>query len=361
MYTFLDRSGRSLTLRPEGTAPVVRAYLEERLYTGIQPVKLYYLGPMFRYGRPQSGRLRQFHQFGVELLGSKDPAADAEVISLALDFYRRLDLKGVTLRLNSVGCPVCRQRYREAVRAFVAPRLEELCPTCRDRYDRNPLRILDCKSPVCREVVATAPDINDYLCSECTRHFARVRDYLEEAGVAYLLDPRVVRGLDYYTGTAFEIEGAGLGAQSALGGGGRYDGLVELLGGPPTPAVGFGLGLERTLLALEGQGVRPAVSEAPPVFVARAGEGTDRLAWRIVTGLRRAGMVAEQDYLGRSLKAQMKQADRLGAMWVVIIGDDEAARGTVLVRHMATGQQEEVSQDKLTAYLQSCGTKLDAD
>ncbi|MCR4420175.1 MAG: histidine--tRNA ligase [Clostridia bacterium] len=343
MYTFNDRGGRSLTLRPEGTAPVVRAFLENRLYAGSLPVKLYYLGPMFRYGRPQAGRLRQFHQFGVEFLGSGEPAADAEVIALSLEFCRELGLEGVELHLNSVGCPRCRPPYREALLAYLGPRQEELCGDCLDRYVRNPLRVFDCKQPGCREVLREAPLITSYLCADCARHWATVKTYLERLGFAYREDAYLVRGLDYYTRTAFELTAAGIGAQNSIGGGGRYDGLVEACGGPAVPAVGFALGMERVLLALEAQGRKPGEGMEFRVFVAVT-EGVDRAeAAEVVLRLRRAGYTTEQDYLERSLKAQMKHAARWRAAVTLILGPEELREGKVTLRVMDGGLQEKVA------------------
>ncbi|CEP67262.1 Histidine-tRNA ligase/ATP phosphoribosyltransferase regulatory subunit [Moorella glycerini] len=350
MYTFTDRGGRSVTLRPEGTAPVVRAFLEHHLEAGGLPVKLFYLGPMFRYGRPQAGRLRQFHQFGVEAFGSRDPALDAEVIALAMDFYNRLALKDLELHLNSVGCPACRPRHREKLQDYLRPRLQELCPTCQGRFERNPLRIFDCKSPVCQEIVAGAPTIAASLCPDCGEHFERVQEYLQELGIDFILDEHLVRGLDYYTNTAFEIMVKGIGAQSSIGGGGRYDGLVEALGGKPVPGIGFGLGLERVLLALEAQGRDLRPDGGIDVLAVTAGAGVERAAVRLLANLRKAGLKADKDYLGRSLKAQMKYANRYPAKLAVILGEEELSRGQVLVRRLDTGTQEEVPLEAAVEY-----------
>lgn len=342
MYTFTDRGGRSLTLRPEGTAGVVRAFLENRLYARPLPVKLYYLGPMFRFARPQAGRLRQFHQFGVELLGAGEAAADAEVISLAMEFYRHLGLEELTLRLNSVGCPACRPAYREVLLAYLEPRQHSLCADCLARYARNPLRVFDCKEEGCRQMLAEAPLVTAYLCPECSAHFAAVRDALRLLAIPYEDDPYLVRGLDYYTKTAFEVIVPGIGAQSAIGGGGRYDGLVEAFGGPHTPAVGFATGLERVLLALGVRGKTLAPPAGRKVFVAAADAAGAAAGVELLARLRRAGFTADRDYLGRSLKAQMKHADRWGATITVIVGEAELGRGTVTVRHMQSGEQETV-------------------
>ncbi|OIQ59668.1 histidine--tRNA ligase [Neomoorella thermoacetica] len=350
MYTFIDRGDRSLTLRPEGTAPVVRAFVEHSLEARGLPVKLFYLGPMFRYGRPQAGRLRQFHQFGVEAFGSRDPALDAEVIALAMDFYTRLGLKDLELHLNSVGCPACRPAHREKLKAYLRPRLEELCPTCQGRFERNPLRIFDCKSPACQEIVREAPTVTASLCPDCAGHFHRVQEYLKALGIEFILDEHLVRGLDYYTKTAFEIMVKGIGAQSSIGGGGRYDGLVAALGGKQVPGIGFGLGLERVLLALETQGQEPPPEGGVDVLVVTAGTGVDLAAFRLLAGLRAAGIRADKDYLERSLKGQMKFANRYPARMAVILGEEELARGRVSVRRLDAGSQEEVPLEAVVDY-----------
>lgn len=351
MYTFYDRGERSLTLRPEGTAPTVRAFLEHNLHTQPLPVKLYYTGPMFRYGRPQAGRFRQFHQFGVEAFGTHDPAMDAEVICLAMDFYGRLGLKHLTLQLNSVGCPKCRAEHRQVLHRFLEPRRQELCPTCQGRLDRNPLRIFDCKSEICQLIISDGPTILASLCDDCRAHFAQVQKYLLAAGVAYEITPHLVRGLDYYTNTAFEIIVEGIGAQSAIGGGGRYNGLVQEIGGPPLPGIGFGLGLERIFLALEEQGVDLGGEEFPDVFVAISGPSMKEEAFNLVQQLRRQGYQAGLDYLDRSLKAQLKFAGKHRYRYVVILGEEELAREQVAVKDMASGEQQNVSIPELAAFL----------
>lgn len=350
-YTFLDRGKRSLTLRPEGTAPTVRAYLENKLYARALPVKLYYIAPIFRHERPQAGRYRQHHQFGVEMLGAGDPAADAEVIALAMELCRRLGLQGLAVHLNSIGCPGCRPGYRETLLEFFRGTVEKLCPDCRDRYARNPLRLLDCKEEGCRRLTERAPAMLDYLCHDCRGHFARLQEYLDGLGIRWELDACLVRGLDYYTRTVFEIISVVPGNAGAICGGGRYDGLVEELGGDPTPAVGFGMGLERLLLAMDGQGLRPADDSRPDAFVAGVGEGGFRRAVELVHRLRRAAVPADMDYLGRSLKAQMKHAHRLGARYVVIIGEEEMERGAATLRNMETGEQREIPLGELVEEL----------
>ncbi|MCL6639507.1 MAG: histidine--tRNA ligase, partial [Firmicutes bacterium] len=323
MYTFLDRGGRSITLRPEGTAPAVRAYLEGRLHAGPQPVKLYYTGPMFRYDRPQAGRYRQFHQLGVEVFGAHDPAVDAEVMAMAMDFYGRLGLKELELHVNSVGCPRCRPHLREKLQSFFRPHRAELCKNCAERFEKNPLRILDCKEERCRVMGRGAPTTLDCLCGDCASHFESVKKNLELLQVPYVIDNRLVRGLDYYTHTAFEIMAPDIGAQSSIGGGGRYNGLIEICGGPPTPGIGYALGMERILLTMERQGLTPAGGDRLDVFVVTAGAAAAGEAFRLLFMLRGAGIAADKDYLGRSLKAQMKYAGKTGARFALIIGEEE--------------------------------------
>ena len=355
MYTFLDKGGRSITLRPEGTASVARAYIEHGMSTWPQPVKLYYVGPFFRHDRPQAGRLRQFHQFGVEVFGAAHPRADAEVIILAYEFFRALGLNGIEILLNSVGCPVCRAILLRRLKEFFQNRDEEVCTTCRARLERNPLRVLDCKDERCRELIRSAPTPVDTLCGECRRHFQQVQEYLGRQRVPYNVEPHLVRGLDYYTRTAFEFVAADLGAQNSVGGGGRYDGLVEACGGKPTPGVGFAIGLERTLLLMEKAGKDVGQQPAKPfVFVAIAG-ATDGEALSILYRLRQAGIVAETDYAGRNLRGQLKHAARLGACYVVIVGEEETARGKVILRDMKTGHQEEIEIDTLVQHLEING------
>ncbi len=351
MYTFTDRGDRSITLRPEGTASVVRAYLEDRLYAGPQPVKLFYSGPMFRYDRPQAGRFRQFHQVGVEVFGSHDPAVDAEVMAMAMNFYGRLGLKNLELHINSVGCPGCRPVLRQKLQDFFRPRLEGMCKNCRDRFIKNPLRILDCKEKRCREAGIGAPTTIDCLCEKCANHFELVKKYLELLNISYILDDRLVRGLDYYTHTAFEMMVPGIGAQSSIGGGGRYNGLVETCGGPPTPGIGYALGVERIILAMEHQGIAMPDLPRVSVFVVTTGQEAFAQAFQLLFKLRSAGISADKDYLNRSLKAQMKYAGKAGARYVVIIGDEELQRGVVQVRDMSTGTQEAVITEEATGYL----------
>lgn len=344
MYTFVDRGERSITLRPENTAAVVRAYLEHKLYTGPQPVKLYYLGPMFRYDRPQAGRYRQFHQFGIEAIGAAGPAIDAEIILLAVEYLRQLGLNDLSLYINSVGCPQCRPLYREKLQAFLREKLSLLCTDCQSRFDRNPMRVLDCKNTSCSSLTKDAPQMADCLCVECGSHFKGLQEFLTAAGVSYDLNPRLVRGLDYYTKTAFEIQYAPLGAQSAVCGGGRYDGLIAECGGQPTPGIGFAIGLERVLLALEKQNGLPAAIGNIDVFIAPLGTQTQTTGFALLQSLRSSGLSCDMDYMNRSLKAQLKYANKYPARYVAIIGDEEAAQGKVMLKDMQTGEQQLLEQ-----------------
>lgn len=348
MYTFTDRGDRSLTLRPEGTASVARAYLEHKLHGEAQPVKVFYIGPMFRYDRPQAGRYRQFHQFGVEVFGSKEPSLDAEVMALSLVFFRALGLHEFTLQINSVGCPECRQAYRSRLQEELKEKAAGLCADCAGRYDKNPMRILDCKNESCRELTADVPLMVDTLCEECSGHFAAVREAMDALGEPYEVNPRLVRGLDYYTKTAFEIVSPVLGAQSSIGGGGRYDHLLTAIGGPDVPGIGFAIGMERVLLAMEAAGSLPEAEGALDVFVATAGSVPAAEALRIVMQLREQGLAADKDYLGRSLKAQFKYADKKKARFLVILGDEELARGLATVRDMQQGAQQDVALTDIT-------------
>ena len=343
MYTFTDRGERSLTLRPENTASVVRSYLQNKLYAADALVKLFYIGSMFRYDRPQAGRYREFHQFGVEALGEENPAVDAEIIVLAVEFLRALGLQELKLHLNSVGCPKCRPVYRERLQEFFRPHLEELCTDCRSRFERNPLRLLDCKNEHCHALAEGAPRITDCLCDECRVHFTEVQSYLTAAGIPFGLDANLVRGLDYYTKTAFEVKYTPLGAQSAVAGGGRYDGLVEEVGGPPTPGIGFAVGLERVLLALEKQELLPEEPEAVDVFVVALGEAAQIPAFKLLHELRAAKLSAAMDFAGRSMKAQMKQANKKNARFVAILGEDEVKEASALLKDMKTSEQKKLA------------------
>ncbi len=343
------KAKQRLALRPEGTAGVVRAVVENNLVPqGATPFKAYYAEAMFRGERPQKGRLRQFHQVGIEWLGAPDPAADAECIIMLMEFYRRLgfDLSRLRLLINSMGDPACRPAYRDAVRAFILDHADEMCDECRERAEINPLRAFDCKNERCHEVMQGAPLMRDNLCDECRDHYEQVKRYLDAAGIAYVEDPTLVRGLDYYTRTVFEVEAPGAGVGS-IGGGGRYDGLVELEGGKPTPGVGFAVGFERAMLALEAFGVDPA-SDAPScIYVANAGAELRGEVFALCAELRAAGLRTEADYQGRSLKSQFKQADKLGARLILIVGGDELAAGKVKVRDMVSHDEELVDRSAI--------------
>lgn len=341
MYTFEDKGGRSVTLRPEGTAGAVRAMLENGLYNAGYPVKLYYCIPCFRYEKPQSGRLREFRTFGVEMFGAAEPAADVQVIALALSAFKRLGLDDVGLQLNSIGCPACRKEYHKALTEYFGAHRDQLCETCLSRLERNPMRILDCKSPVCGEIAKGAPKITDYLCGDCQEHFGKVQGLLNAVGIPYELDPRLVRGLDYYTRTVFEFPSKSLGF--ALGGGGRYDGLVEELGGKPTPGLGFGLGLDRILMALEERGAQFPEEERCEVYLAAMGDEAGKKAFVLMDGLHKCGVSADCDLCARGLKAQMKYADRIGAKYTMVLGDNELEAGRAELKNMKTGEKVEIS------------------
>lgn len=343
MYTFDDRGKRSITLRPENTAAAVRAYLEHKMYADSALNKLFYIGPMFRYDRPQAGRYRQFHQFGVEAIGSDNPAVDAEVILLAAQFLRGLGLIDLKLYINSVGCPKCRPVYRERLQAFLRDKLAGFCSDCQSRFERNPMRILDCKNEKCSELSQGAPQMTDCLCDECSDHFQQLQMNLQAANLEFSLNPRLVRGLDYYTKTAFEFQYAPLGAQSAVCGGGRYDGLIAECGGHATPAIGFAIGLERVLLALEKQGLLPETKEASDIFIVALGKAVQTEAFKILCELRDNGVKSDMDFAGRSMKAQMKQANKLNAKYAVILGEDEVKEGCVLLKNMQTSEQIKIA------------------
>ena len=347
MYTFTDRGERSITLRPENTASAVRAYLQNKLYAQSNLVKLFYIGSMFRYDRPQAGRMREFHQFGVEALGEANPAVDAEVILLAMNLLEGLGLKGLELSINSVGCPKCRSKYRTMLQDFFRDKLEDLCEDCRSRFERSPLRILDCKKDSDKPYMADAPKITDCLCEECAEHFAKLKELLTSAGISFTHDSRLVRGLDYYTKTAFEIKYPPLGAQSAVAGGGRYDGLIEEMGGNPTPAVGFATGLERLLLALESQNLLPEKNRSVDAYVVALGETAQAEGFKLLNSLRQQGLSAAMDFAGRSMKAQMKQANNLGAKYSVILGEDEISEGVVMLRSMEDSSQAKVPMNQV--------------
>ncbi len=352
MYTFQDRGGRSITLRPEGTAPAVRAYVQHNLGAMLPVNKIYYVGRIFRYERPQAGRYREHTQMGIEAFGSMDPAIDAEVISLAVRFYRSIGLEEFDLRINSIGCPDCRPAYRQALMDFAKDRLEKLCPSCARRYEQNPMRMLDCKEEGCKAALADAPKLTDHLGPECSEHFEKVQQYLRDLDIEFTVDPRLVRGFDYYTKTAFEFSSSQLGAQNALGGGGRYDNLVEEIGGQPTPGIGFGLGIERLMITLDSLGIELPVETGVKAFIATMGDAAHSAAVKLVYELRGRGISSDMDYTGRSLKAQMKLADKLGAKQVVILGEDEIANGVATIRDMASSEQRSVPLGELADKLE---------
>lgn len=342
MYTFEDKGGRSVTLRPEGTAGVVRAMLQSGIYNDGYPLRFFYHTSCYRYEKPQAGRMREFHQFGVEMFGAAEPIADAEVILLAKGVFDRLGVRNLRLELNSIGCPECRAKYHQALKAYFQSHVDELCDTCKSRLDRNPMRILDCKSPVCSKIGEDAPKIIDYLCDDCAEHFEAVKGYLDAAGVEYTVNPSIVRGLDYYTRTVFEFVCSDLGAQSTICGGGRYDGLVEQMGGKPTPGLGFGMGMERLMLALETQGIEFPEEEKCELYVAAMGKEALKKAFTMVNELRRCGIQAECDLCGRGLKAQMKYANKIGAAYTIVLGDDELAAGKAELKNMKTGEKKTI-------------------
>ncbi len=342
MYTFEDKGGRSITLRPEGTAGVVRSYLEHGLFNEPQPMKMCYLTSCYRYEKPQAGRLREFHQFGCECLGTASPAADAEVISLVSDIFTFLNVKDISLEINSIGCPECRKNYHKALHDYFESKKGELCGTCLDRLERNPMRILDCKSPICSDIAKDAPKVTDYLCDECENHFASVQKYLDAMGIQYKVNSSIVRGLDYYTKTVFEFVSNQIGAQGTVCGGGRYDGLVKEVGGPDTPALGFAIGIERLLLLMSAQNT-PFPAEAKcDIYIASMGENATVKAAQIASDLRGEGIHAQFDVVGRSVKAQMKFANKIGAAYTVVLGDSELEEGKAKLKNMATGEETEI-------------------
>lgn len=343
MYTFNDYANRSITLKPEGTASVVRAFVEHKVYADVQPTKMYYIIPCFRYEKPQSGRLREFHQLGIETFGTGNMMADAEIISLAYDFLNDLGIRDVELRINSIGCPECRKKHREALKAFLEPKYDELCDTCKGRFDRNPLRILDCKSPVCQSLVEGAPMMLDYLCDDCQNAFEELKNNLTAMGIPFTVDPGIVRGLDYYTKTAFEFVSNNIGAQGTVCGGGRYDNLISEIGGPDIPGVGFGLGIERLLLVMEANGIVIPEPESIDAFIAFMGDRGKNYGMKLMRELRLAGVKTEMDVLARNLKGQLKYADRLGAKYTVVVGDNELDEEYLLLKDMKNSSQESVS------------------
>jgi len=352
MYTFKDYGDRSITLRPEGTAGVVRAYIENNLSSGGAPAKLWYEIPCFRYEKPQAGRLREFHQFGIEIIGSKDMLADAEVIAFGDAFFRAVGLEGLSLRVNSIGCPECRPAYRKRLQGYFEGYLDKLCDTCKSRYERNPMRIFDCKSPICREIAEGAPVMLDSLCGSCEADFAALKENLSALGIVFEIDAGIVRGLDYYTKTAFEFVSDRIGAQGTVCGGGRYDYLMKELGGPDTPGVGFGLGIERMLLAMEASGAEAPFPSGPDVFLVYIGDPAKIHAQDLLRKLREKGFSAVMDVCARNVKGQFKYADKTGARKVVIIGEDELASGMAKVKDMQSGEETGCALGEVVGFLE---------
>ena len=350
MYTFDDKGGRSMTLRPEGTAGVARCFIENGLQQGVMPMKAYYIASVFRYEKPQNGRLREHHQFGVECYGSDSPSADAEVIALAATLLKKVGLTQIELNINSIGCAKCRAEYNKALKEYIGANLHLMCGQCQARFEKNPLRILDCKEEKCKEITKNAPKILDYLCDDCKAHFEKVQQILTSMGIAFKVNPGIVRGLDYYTRTVFEFVSTDIGAQGTVCGGGRYNHLVEEVGGKPTPAVGFGMGLERLLLVLENTNNLKAEPECIDVYVASLGENAQDYARKLVMELRENGVKAENDIMDRGIKAQMKYADRVGAKYVVVIGDDELQNGVVIIKNMQNGETQSHTIENLAGY-----------
>ena len=342
MYTFDDKGGRSITLRPEGTAGAVRAFIEHGLFNESLPQKLCYLLNCYRYEKPQAGRWREFQQFGVEVLGSSHASADAEVISLAKLIFDFLGVEGIELQLNSIGCPECRKNYHQALKQYFETYRNELCPTCQERLDKNPMRILDCKSPICQKICEGSPVIIDYLCDDCAEHFESVKKYLTAMNIDFSVNPRIVRGLDYYTRTVFEFVSTDIGAQGTVCGGGRYDGLVKELGGPDTPALGFGLGTGRLRMLLDNQKIELPADNPCDIYLAPMDAESSLKAMALTDNLRSSGINAQTDVFGRSLKAQMKYADKIGARYTAVIGSDELSSGVLKIKNMASGESKEI-------------------
>lgn len=353
MYTFEDKGGRSITLRPEGTAGAARAFLENGLFNEALPQKIYYLTSCYRYEKPQAGRLREFHQFGVEAFGAASPAQDAEIIALANEVFNYLGVENLTLEINSIGCPTCRAEYQKALKAYFESYTSELCETCRGRLERNPMRILDCKSPVCSKIAAGAPKILDYLCDDCRAHFDAVQQYLNAMQIDFTVNPEIVRGLDYYTRTVFEFVSKEIGAQGTVCGGGRYDGLLEELGGKPMPACGFAMGIERLLLLMDAQNTPFPERKGCDIYLASMGEKANLEAAQLALDLRNEGLSAQFDTVGRGLKAQMKYADKLGALYTVVLGDEELKTRKAKLKNMKDGNLTDISLDGFTDTFQS--------
>ena len=351
MYTFEDKGNRSITLKPEGTAGVVRSYIENALDQVVLPMKAYYISPIFRYERPQNGRLREHHQFGVEMFGAEGPEADGEIISLANTLLKKVGLTQIRLYINSIGCPECRKNYNKALMEYIGSNLDKMCNQCKERFNKNPLRILDCKEEGCKAITANAPKVTDYLCEDCKAHFEGVKKNLDARGIEYEVNPQIVRGLDYYTRTVFEFVSTDIGAQGTVCGGGRYNGLVSQLGGKDTPAVGFGCGLERLILVLENTNSLKAEKETSKIYIAPMGDNAKAKAIQIVDNLRSCGIKAETDLMNRSVKAQMKYANKIGVEYVVVLGNSELESGVVEIKDMANSSSDQIKIDEIIAYL----------
>lgn len=349
MYTFDTKGGESVTLRPEGTAGAARAVLEHSLENDGLPIKASYFVSCYRYEKPQAGRLREFHQFGVEEYGTQSPLADAEIICVAQSIFDRLGIKQLRLEINSIGCPTCRAEYHKALREYFGARKEELCDTCNSRLEKNPMRILDCKSPICSKIAEGAPKITDYLCDECREHFEQVQKYLDVAGVEYTVNPTIVRGLDYYTKTVFEFVTDFIGAQGTVCGGGRYDGLIEELGGKHLPSLGFAMGIERLLMLMDKQGIEIPKPSSCDLYVATMGDKAKEKAFSLIKSVRDSGLIAETDVVGRGLRPQMKYADKIGAKFSLVLGDNEIEQNSAEVKNMTTGEKTTLALDETFA------------
>lgn len=347
MYTFNDKGGRSITLRPEGTSSVARSFLEHNQYAEALPFKAFYNVPCFRYENKQKGRLREFHQFGVEAIGSYGPSIDAEIVSLALSFLNDAGLSDLSVNINSIGCPKCRQRYRDVLKDFLRPKYDELCDTCKSRFERNPLRILDCKSEICQSLVKGAPVLLDYICEDCSKHFDGFKHYLDLLGVGYTVDPGIVRGLDYYTKSVFEI----ISGPFTVCGGGRYDGLIEEFGGDPLPGIGFGLGIERLLIRLDELSVKIPNEELLDLYIIALGEKAGDYCFKLAGDLRNREIMLDIDHMQRGLKPQMKYANKIGCKYTAVFGDNEIESGMVKLKNMESGEQTEVAVDKIADFI----------
>ena len=354
MYSFTDKGGRDITLKPEGTAGVVRAFIENKLYADTQPTKLFYITPCFRYERPQAGRQRQFHQFGIEALGSDKPSLDAEVIALAVQFFTEVGLKDLAVSINSVGCPTCRAEYNARLKEYLDKKSDVLCETCLERKDKNPMRVIDCKNPTCKENLNDIPFMVDHICDDCKDHFEKLQTYLKEMDINFVVDKKIVRGLDYYKKTAFEIISNDIGSQSTVCGGGRYDGLVEHLGGPKgVSGIGFGLGAERLLLTMENNNIEIENPYATDIFIVTIGDEAKTKSFKLLKDLRTNHISAENDHLDRSVKAQFKYSDKINAKFTIVIGDDELANDTATLKNMSTSEQTTIKLSEIVQELKS--------